>query len=73
MDPITFSIIRHRLFRVVEEAVITLKHVSGSAITNEGHDLMVSHGWRGIPSSPNKRSRSLQGDYPQVPRPNRRR
>ena len=28
MDPITFSIIRHRLFRVVEEAVITLKHVS---------------------------------------------
>jgi N-methylhydantoinase B len=42
MDPITFSIIRHRLFRIVEEAVITLKHVSGSAITNEGHDLMVS-------------------------------
>jgi hypothetical protein len=25
MDPVTFSIIRHRLFRVVEEAVITLK------------------------------------------------
>ena len=42
MDPITFSIIRHRLYRIVEEAVITLKHVSGSAITNEGHDLMVS-------------------------------
>ena len=42
MDPITFSIIRHRLFRVIDEAVITLKHVSGSAITNEGHDLMVS-------------------------------
>lgn len=42
MDAITFSIIRHRLFRVVEEAVITLKHVSGTAITNEGHDLMVS-------------------------------
>lgn len=42
MDPITFSIIRHRLYRVIEEAVITLKHVSGSAITNEGHDLMVS-------------------------------
>ena len=42
MDPITFSIIRHRLFRIVDEAVITLKHVSGSAITNEGHDLMVS-------------------------------
>jgi N-methylhydantoinase B len=42
MDPITFSIIRHRLFRVVDEAVITLKHISGTAITNEGHDLMVS-------------------------------
>jgi N-methylhydantoinase B len=42
MDPITYSIIRHRLFRVVDEAVITLKNVSGSAITNEGHDLMVS-------------------------------
>ncbi len=42
IDPITFQIIRHRLFRVVEESVITLKNVSGSAITNEGHDLMVS-------------------------------
>ena len=42
MDPITFSIIRHRLFRIIDEAVITLKHVSGSATTNEGHDLMVS-------------------------------
>ncbi len=42
MDPITFSIIRHRLYRIVDEAVITLKNVSGSAITNEGHDLMVS-------------------------------
>jgi len=42
VDPITFEIIRHRLFRVVEEAVITLKNVSGSATTNEGHDLMVS-------------------------------
>lgn len=42
IDPITFEIVRHRLFRVVEEAVITLKHVSGSATTNEGHDLMVS-------------------------------
>jgi N-methylhydantoinase B len=41
MDPVTYSIIRHRLFRVTDEAVITLKHVSGSAITNEGHDLMV--------------------------------
>jgi len=42
MDPVTFEIIRHRLFRVVEEAVITLKNVSGSPTTNEGHDLMVS-------------------------------
>jgi N-methylhydantoinase B len=42
IDPITFEIVRHRLFRVVEEAVMTLKHVSGSATTNEGHDLMVS-------------------------------
>ena len=42
LDPVTFSIIRHRLFRAVDEAVITLKNVSGSAITNEGHDLMVS-------------------------------
>jgi N-methylhydantoinase B len=42
VNPITFAIIRHRLFRVVDEAVITLKHVSGTAITNEGHDLMAS-------------------------------
>jgi N-methylhydantoinase B len=42
VDPITFEIIRHRLFRTIEEAVITLKQVSGSATTNEGHDLMVS-------------------------------
>ena len=41
MDPVTYSIIRHRLFRITDEAVITLKHVSGSAITNEGHDLLV--------------------------------
>lgn len=42
VDPITFDIVRHRLFRVVEEAILTLKHVSGSPITNEAHDLMVS-------------------------------
>jgi N-methylhydantoinase B len=42
LDPITFEIVRHRLFRIVEEAVITLKNVSGSPTTNEGHDLMVS-------------------------------
>jgi N-methylhydantoinase B len=42
VDPVSFEIIRHRLFRIVEEAVITLKNVSGSPTTNEGHDLMVS-------------------------------
>ena len=42
IDPVSFEIIRHRLFRVVEEAVTTLKNVSGSPTTNEGHDLMVS-------------------------------
>ena len=42
MDPFTFQIIRHRLFRIVDEAVTTLKQVSGSTTTNEGHDLMVS-------------------------------
>jgi N-methylhydantoinase B len=42
MDPITFEIIRHRLFRTIEEAIITLKHVTGSAITNEAHDVMVA-------------------------------
>ncbi|HEX7053178.1 MAG TPA: hydantoinase B/oxoprolinase family protein [Burkholderiales bacterium] len=42
IDPITFEIVRHRLFRIVEEAIITLKNVSGSSTTNEGHDLMVS-------------------------------
>ena len=42
MDAFTFEIIRHRLFRAVEEAIITLKQVSGSAATNEGHDIMVS-------------------------------
>ena len=42
IDPISFEIIRHRLYRIVEEAVITLKNVSGSPTTNEGHDLMVS-------------------------------
>jgi N-methylhydantoinase B len=42
LDPVSFEIIRHRLYRVVEEAVVTLKNVSGSPTTNEGHDLMVS-------------------------------
>ena len=42
VDPATFTIIRHRLVRVTEEAVTALKRVSGSPITNEAHDLMVS-------------------------------
>jgi N-methylhydantoinase B len=42
MDTFTFEIIRHRLYRVIEEATITLKHVTGSAITNEAHDVMVA-------------------------------
>jgi N-methylhydantoinase B len=36
MDPITFSIIRHRLFRVIDEAMITLKHVSRTASPTKG-------------------------------------
>jgi N-methylhydantoinase B len=42
LDPFTFEIIRHKLFRVTEEAVIALESVSGTPITAEGHDLMVS-------------------------------
>jgi N-methylhydantoinase B len=42
VDPITFEIVRHKLFQVVDEAIIALENVSGSPITNEGHDLMVS-------------------------------
>ena len=42
MDPITFSIIRHRLFRVVDEAVITLVETPETAgITNFLHRVMV--------------------------------
>jgi N-methylhydantoinase B len=42
IDPFTFEIIRHKLFRVTEEASIALENVSGTPITAEGHDLMVS-------------------------------
>ncbi len=42
VDPITFEILRHRLFQIVDEAIIALENVSGSPITNEGHDMMVS-------------------------------
>jgi N-methylhydantoinase B len=42
VDPFTFEIVRHKLFRVIDEAVITLGKVSGSATTAEGHDLLVA-------------------------------
>lgn len=42
IDPVTFQIIKHRLFRVTDEATEALKRVSGTPVTNEGHDLMVS-------------------------------
>jgi len=41
VDPFTFEIIRHRLFRIIEESIITLKHVSGSSPTVDGNDLVV--------------------------------
>ncbi|MGH7907693.1 MAG: hydantoinase B/oxoprolinase family protein [Candidatus Binataceae bacterium] len=42
VDPFTFEIIRHKLFRVIDEAVITLGKVSGTAVTAQGHDLLVA-------------------------------
>jgi N-methylhydantoinase B len=42
VDPVTFEIIRHKLVRVTEETIVALENVSGSPITNEGHDMMVS-------------------------------
>jgi N-methylhydantoinase B len=42
VDPITFEIVRHRLFRIMDEGIITLKHVTGSAITTEAHDVVVA-------------------------------
>ncbi len=42
VDPFTFEIIRHKLFRIIDEAVITLGKVSGTAVTAEGHDLLVA-------------------------------
>ena len=82
VDPITFEIVRHRLFRVVEEAVITLKNVSGSAITNEGHDLMVSlytaerraaDGGRRLPASSELRLGGVQGHPSPLQRAHQRR
>lgn len=41
-DPFIFQIIRQRLNQVIDEAIVALENVSGSPITNEGHDMMVS-------------------------------
>lgn len=42
VDPVSFQIIKHRLTQIVDEAVEALKRVSGTANTNEAHDLMVA-------------------------------
>jgi N-methylhydantoinase B len=42
VDPVTFEVIRHKLNQVMEEGIDALKNVSGSATTNEGHDMMLS-------------------------------
>jgi N-methylhydantoinase B len=42
VDPVTFEIVRHKLYSVMDETIIALENVSGSPITNEGHDLMAS-------------------------------
>jgi N-methylhydantoinase B len=42
LDPFTFEIIRHKLFRVVDEGLITLAKVSGSPVTADGHDVIVA-------------------------------
>ena len=33
VDPVTFEIIRHKLYSVMDEAIIALENVSGSPIT----------------------------------------
>jgi N-methylhydantoinase B len=42
VDPVTYEIIRHRLWQILDEAAITLKRVSGSPITTEAQDFNVS-------------------------------
>jgi N-methylhydantoinase B len=42
VDPFTFQIVRHKLNYINEEGIIALENVSGSPITTEGHDMMVS-------------------------------
>ncbi len=42
VDPFTFEIIRHKLFRVIDEGLITLAKVSGTPVTADGHDVIVA-------------------------------
>ena len=42
IDPITFEILRHRLWSINEEAANTLERVSGSLIASEVHDMNTS-------------------------------
>lgn len=42
LDPITFEILRHRLWSINEEAANTLERVSGSLIASEVHDMNAS-------------------------------
>ena len=42
VDPFTIEIIRHKLFRVTDEALITLGKLSGTPVTAEGHDVLVA-------------------------------
>jgi N-methylhydantoinase B len=42
LDAVTFEIVRHKLVQVTDETIIALENVSGSPITNEGHDMMAS-------------------------------
>lgn len=42
VDLVTFEIVRHRLLQVIEEAIIALENVSGSPVSSEAHDVMVS-------------------------------
>lgn len=42
IDRFTFEIIRHKLFRVIDEGLITLAKVSGTAVTADGHDVLVA-------------------------------
>ncbi len=42
LDPITFEILRHRLWAINEEAATTIKLVSGSTVATEANDLNTS-------------------------------